>query len=174
MQPKEYRQPAGHERVRIAYAEFVRGSEFDPNQDPMIPLREKLPHPCLLSMLLLYLQASYAKNEEFFLFATILDASMIDRKLGDKPMFFEVSVGNAGNTLDGHNESYAQDNTDGDEGALGKGNCLKEERKLTIEILYHVFLSCVRCGDVNWMAEYHFAYETYDSRQAVLLSSLLG
>ncbi|XP_008199102.2 otoferlin isoform X1 [Tribolium castaneum] len=50
-------------------------------------------------------EASYAKNEEFFLFATILDASMIDKKLGDKPVYFEISIGNAGNAIDGHNES---------------------------------------------------------------------
>jgi len=51
------------------------------------------------------LQTSYGKNEEFFLFATIIDATMIDKKLGDKPLFFEVSIGNAGNSLDGHNET---------------------------------------------------------------------
>uniref|UniRef100_A0AAR5QCF9 C2 domain-containing protein n=2 Tax=Dendroctonus ponderosae TaxID=77166 RepID=A0AAR5QCF9_DENPD len=50
-------------------------------------------------------EESYAKNEEFFLFTTILDASMIDKKLGDKPVYFEVSIGNAGNAIDGHNTS---------------------------------------------------------------------
>ncbi|XP_076646228.1 otoferlin isoform X2 [Halictus rubicundus] len=50
-------------------------------------------------------ETAYARNEEFFLFATIMDATMIDRKIGDKPMYFEVSIGNAGNSLDGHNES---------------------------------------------------------------------
>lgn len=30
---------------------------------------------------------------------------MIDRKLGEKPLFFEISIGNAGNTIDGHNDS---------------------------------------------------------------------
>lgn len=48
---------------------------------------------------------AYGENEEFFLFGTIMDATMIDRKLGDKPMYFEISIGNAGNALDGHNES---------------------------------------------------------------------
>ncbi|CAL7945461.1 unnamed protein product [Xylocopa violacea] len=48
---------------------------------------------------------AYARNEEFFLFATIMDCTMIDKKLGDKPMYFELSIGNAGNALDGHNES---------------------------------------------------------------------
>ncbi|XP_015590570.1 otoferlin [Cephus cinctus] len=50
-------------------------------------------------------ETSYARNDEFFLFATIMDATMIDKKLGDKPMYFEISIGNAGNALDGHNES---------------------------------------------------------------------
>lgn len=50
-------------------------------------------------------ESSYARNEEFFLFASIMDATMIDKRLGDKPMYFEVSIGNAGNALDGHNES---------------------------------------------------------------------
>ncbi|XP_043482896.1 otoferlin-like isoform X2 [Leptopilina heterotoma] len=50
-------------------------------------------------------ESAYARNEEFFLFASIMDATMIDKKLGDKPMYFEISIGNAGNALDGHNES---------------------------------------------------------------------
>ncbi|KAG0439507.1 hypothetical protein HPB47_016617, partial [Ixodes persulcatus] len=44
---------------------------------------------------------SYAKNEEFLLFGAILEASMIDRKVGEKPIYFELSIGNSGNTLDG-------------------------------------------------------------------------
>lgn len=57
-------------------------------------------------------QTSYCKNEEFFLFMTILDASMIDKKLGEKPIFFELSIGNAGNMIDGHNESSSQEDHD--------------------------------------------------------------
>lgn len=64
-------------------------------------------------------EASYAKNEEFFLFATILDASMIDKKLGDKPVYFEISIGNAGNAIDGHNES-AREHYDSDSDELGE------------------------------------------------------
>jgi hypothetical protein len=60
-----------------------------------------------------FLQTSYGKNEEFFLFATIIDATMIDKKLGDKPLFFEISIGNAGNSLDGHNET-SKDLTESD------------------------------------------------------------
>lgn len=43
---------------------------------------------------------------------TILDASMIDKKLGEKPIFFELSIGNAGNMIDGHNESNSQEEHD--------------------------------------------------------------
>ncbi|XP_054984301.1 fer-1-like protein 6 [Sorex araneus] len=41
------------------------------------------------------------KYEEFLLFGTFFDASMIDRKIGDKPISFEVSIGNFGNLIDG-------------------------------------------------------------------------
>lgn len=50
-------------------------------------------------------ESSYSKSEEFFLFSTIMEASMIDRKMHDKQIFFELSIGNAGNSIDGHNES---------------------------------------------------------------------
>ena len=66
-------------------------------------------------------QSSYGKNEEFFLFTTILDASMIDKKLGDKHMYFELSIGNAGNTLDGHNESAQEFQDSDEEEAPGRG-----------------------------------------------------
>ncbi|KAM9156400.1 LOW QUALITY PROTEIN: otoferlin [Pangshura tecta] len=41
------------------------------------------------------------KMEEFFLFGAFLEATMIDRKIGDKPINFEVTIGNYGNQLDG-------------------------------------------------------------------------
>lgn len=63
-------------------------------------------------------ETSYAKNEEFFLFSTILEASMIDKKLGDKPVYFEISLGNAGNAIDGHNRS-TNDQLDSDSDELG-------------------------------------------------------
>lgn len=37
---------------------------------------------------------------------------MIDKKLGEKPIFFELSIGNAGNMIDGHNESSSQEDHD--------------------------------------------------------------
>uniref|UniRef100_A0A8C3JQU8 Fer-1 like family member 6 n=1 Tax=Calidris pygmaea TaxID=425635 RepID=A0A8C3JQU8_9CHAR len=43
----------------------------------------------------------FDKSEEFLLFGTFFEATMIDRKVGDKPITFEVSVGNFGNTTDG-------------------------------------------------------------------------
>ncbi|XP_026559260.1 fer-1-like protein 6 [Pseudonaja textilis] len=39
--------------------------------------------------------------EEFILFGAFFEATMIDRKVGDKPISFEVSVGNFGNVIDG-------------------------------------------------------------------------
>nr|XP_016815320.3 fer-1-like protein 6 [Pan troglodytes]XP_054513441.1 fer-1-like protein 6 [Pan troglodytes] len=41
------------------------------------------------------------KNEEFLLFGAFFEATMIDRKIGDKPISFEVSIGNFGNLIDG-------------------------------------------------------------------------
>ncbi|XP_063155720.1 fer-1-like protein 6 [Candoia aspera] len=39
--------------------------------------------------------------EEFLLFGAFFEATMIDRKVGDKPISFEVSIGNFGNVIDG-------------------------------------------------------------------------
>ncbi|XP_012598790.2 fer-1-like protein 6 [Microcebus murinus] len=41
------------------------------------------------------------KQEEFLLFGAFFEATMIDRKIGDKPISFEVSIGNFGNLIDG-------------------------------------------------------------------------
>ncbi|KAF4082507.1 hypothetical protein AMELA_G00152170 [Ameiurus melas] len=46
-------------------------------------------------------EISAGKVEEFFLFGSFLEATMIDRKIGDKPINFEVTIGNYGNQLDG-------------------------------------------------------------------------
>uniref|UniRef100_A0A8C4ZWF9 Otoferlin a n=1 Tax=Gadus morhua TaxID=8049 RepID=A0A8C4ZWF9_GADMO len=43
----------------------------------------------------------YRKIEEFFLFGSFLEATMIDRKIGDKSISFEVTIGNYGNQIDG-------------------------------------------------------------------------
>lgn len=39
------------------------------------------------------LQNCTGKMEEFFLFGAFLEATMIDRKIGDKPINFEVTIG---------------------------------------------------------------------------------
>lgn len=39
------------------------------------------------------LQTATGKVEEFFLFGSFLEATMIDRKIGDKPINFEVTIG---------------------------------------------------------------------------------
>uniref|UniRef100_A0A4W6EMF3 Otoferlin a n=1 Tax=Lates calcarifer TaxID=8187 RepID=A0A4W6EMF3_LATCA len=41
------------------------------------------------------------KIEEFFLFGSFLEATMIDRKIGDKAISFEITIGNYGNQIDG-------------------------------------------------------------------------
>ncbi|CAL8300499.1 unnamed protein product, partial [Boreogadus saida] len=46
-------------------------------------------------------ESATGKVEEFFLFGSFLEASMIDRKIGDKPISFEVTIGNYGNETDG-------------------------------------------------------------------------
>lgn len=58
---------------------------------------------------------------------------MIDRKLGEKPVYFEISIGNAGNAIDGHNES-AREHYDSDSDELGK--CRKV--KLSISNASHL------------------------------------
>ncbi|KAG4068681.1 hypothetical protein HA402_002372 [Bradysia odoriphaga] len=60
-------------------------------------------------------ESSYSKTEEFFLFSTIMEASMLDKKLSEKPVYFELSIGNAGNSLDGHNESNCNNLNDDEE-----------------------------------------------------------
>ncbi|NIG61670.1 fer-1-like protein-like [Pontoporia blainvillei] len=41
------------------------------------------------------------KQEDFLLFGAFFEATMIDRRIGDKPISFEVSIGNFGNLIDG-------------------------------------------------------------------------
>uniref|UniRef100_A0A668AU56 Otoferlin n=1 Tax=Myripristis murdjan TaxID=586833 RepID=A0A668AU56_9TELE len=45
-------------------------------------------------------ESSTGKIEEFFLFGSFLEATMIDRKIGDKPINFEVTIGYYGNEND--------------------------------------------------------------------------
>ncbi|XP_072931489.1 otoferlin [Epargyreus clarus] len=50
-------------------------------------------------------ESTFEKHEEFFLFTSIFDANMIDKHFIDKQIQFELSIGNAGNNLDGTRES---------------------------------------------------------------------
>uniref|UniRef100_A0A8C5FBZ1 Otoferlin a n=1 Tax=Gadus morhua TaxID=8049 RepID=A0A8C5FBZ1_GADMO len=47
------------------------------------------------------MSSATGKIEEFFLFGSFLEATMIDRKIGDKSISFEVTIGNYGNQIDG-------------------------------------------------------------------------
>ncbi|XP_069477691.1 fer-1-like protein 6 [Ambystoma mexicanum] len=51
------------------------------------------------------------KCEDFLLFGSFFEASMIERKIGDKPISFEVTVGNYGNVLDGASPSGSKKKT---------------------------------------------------------------
>ena len=50
-------------------------------------------------------QSAVGRMDEFFLFGTVLEATMIDKKVGEKPVSYELSIGNYGNAMDGKNES---------------------------------------------------------------------
>ncbi|XP_039638192.1 otoferlin isoform X3 [Perca fluviatilis] len=46
-------------------------------------------------------ESATGKIDEFFLFGSFLEATMIDRKIGDKAINFEITIGNYGNQIDG-------------------------------------------------------------------------
>uniref|UniRef100_A0A8C0IJ79 Otoferlin n=1 Tax=Bubo bubo TaxID=30461 RepID=A0A8C0IJ79_BUBBB len=56
------------------------------------------------------------KMEEFFLFGAFLEATMIDRKIGDKPINFEVTIGNYGNQIDGMTKPILRRKKEGGDG----------------------------------------------------------
>uniref|UniRef100_A0A672USI4 Otoferlin n=1 Tax=Strigops habroptila TaxID=2489341 RepID=A0A672USI4_STRHB len=56
------------------------------------------------------------KMEEFFLFGAFLEATMIDRKIGDKPINFEVTIGNYGNQIDGMSKPILRRKKEGGDG----------------------------------------------------------
>ncbi|XP_053314601.1 otoferlin isoform X1 [Spea bombifrons] len=56
------------------------------------------------------------KMEEFFLFGAFLEATMIDRRSGDKPINFEVTIGNYGNQIDGTTKPSRRRKKDGGDG----------------------------------------------------------
>ncbi|XP_069584574.1 otoferlin isoform X18 [Ranitomeya imitator] len=57
------------------------------------------------------------KMEEFFLFGAFLEATMVDRKSGDKPINFEVTIGNYGNQVDGTTRPRMRRKKEGADGA---------------------------------------------------------
>uniref|UniRef100_A0A8C7RCW0 Otoferlin a n=1 Tax=Oncorhynchus mykiss TaxID=8022 RepID=A0A8C7RCW0_ONCMY len=69
------------------------------------------------------------KIEEFFLFGSFLEATMIDRKIGDKPISFEVTIGNYGNQIDGVSKPSAAKKKK-KEGGGGGGESDEEESEL--------------------------------------------
>ncbi|XP_032398461.1 otoferlin isoform X9 [Etheostoma spectabile] len=50
-------------------------------------------------------ESATGKIDEFFLFGSFLEATMIDRKIGDKAISFEITIGNYGNQIDGVSKS---------------------------------------------------------------------
>uniref|UniRef100_A0AAZ3S3V0 C2 domain-containing protein n=1 Tax=Oncorhynchus tshawytscha TaxID=74940 RepID=A0AAZ3S3V0_ONCTS len=68
---------------------------------------------------LVWCKSATGKVEEFFLFGAFLEATMIDRKIGDKPICFEVTIGNYGSEIDGvtklKSSSGKKSGGDGDE-----------------------------------------------------------
>ncbi|XP_069461705.1 otoferlin isoform X3 [Ambystoma mexicanum] len=56
------------------------------------------------------------KMEEFFLFGAFLEATMVDRRIGDKPISFEVTIGNYGNQIDGTTRPNLRKKKEGGDG----------------------------------------------------------
>ncbi|KAK7066884.1 Protein kinase C conserved region 2 (CalB) [Halocaridina rubra] len=56
--------------------------------------------------------------EEFLLFASVHEATMIEKRVSEKPVTFELSIGNAGNSLDGSSTARpsSDEESDGDSG----------------------------------------------------------
>ncbi|XP_053565469.1 otoferlin [Bombina bombina] len=65
------------------------------------------------------------KMEEFFLFGAFLEATMLDRKIGDKPINFEVTIGNYGNQIDGTTRPNLRKRKDGGEGVEEESELLQ-------------------------------------------------
>ncbi|KAF2368428.1 C2 domain [Trinorchestia longiramus] len=64
-------------------------------------------------------ESNYGKNEEFLLFACLHEATMIERRVADKQVTFELSIGNAGNSFDGYSamrHSSGDDESEEDSG----------------------------------------------------------
>ncbi|XP_047543400.1 otoferlin-like [Vanessa atalanta] len=128
--------------------EIIDSFEFPSSNvviEPIIPIHE----------------ASYEKNEQFFLFGCIYDVHMIDKSLVDKPIHFELSIGNAGNTIDGRNQSLRRpqdlDNVDLDELSSDTGYW----QSTTVPV------KAVACGDKHY---YYLPY--WDTKQCMQVRSI--
>ncbi|KAK5623686.1 hypothetical protein CRENBAI_008292 [Crenichthys baileyi] len=62
-------------------------------------------------------ETATGKAEDFFLFGSFLEATMIDRKIGDKPISFEVTIGYYGSESDGVIQPKSKGKNGGGEGA---------------------------------------------------------
>ncbi|CAH2245481.1 otoferlin isoform X1 [Pelobates cultripes] len=65
------------------------------------------------------------KMEEFFLFGAFLESTMIDRRSGDKPINFEVTIGNYGNQIDGTTKPSTRKKKDGGDGVEEESELLQ-------------------------------------------------
>ncbi|KAG0710969.1 Otoferlin [Chionoecetes opilio] len=64
-------------------------------------------------------EGNYGKSEDFLLYALIQEATMVEKKVSDKPVTFELSVGNAGNSLDGWSSAKPSSDDEDSEGESG-------------------------------------------------------
>ena len=55
---------------------------------------------CSLTVGCISLQSAAGRQDEYFLYGCFLEASMIERKVGDKPVHFEISIGKFASCLD--------------------------------------------------------------------------
>ncbi|XP_074941861.1 fer-1-like protein 6 [Phalacrocorax aristotelis] len=88
---KDFKAPKGKDKTEKAGADRKSASPSDKMNSTEVEI-EPFDVP---------LEIYEEKSEEFLLFGTFFEATMIDRKVGDKPITFEVSIGNFGNIADG-------------------------------------------------------------------------
>ena len=87
-------------KTEILDAEFVGPSTVDIENCAPISQVRNIPQKTILEVPVhvyfkcnLFLQSSIGRYDEFFLFGSIFEATMIDKKLSEKPISFELSIG---------------------------------------------------------------------------------
>ncbi|CAG2103855.1 unnamed protein product, partial [Medioppia subpectinata] len=80
--------------IHTEILESVEANIAGVNVEPTQPLNE----------IKLYSRNNYGKTEEFLLFASIFESNMIDKKYADKPLHYEISIGNDGIQEDDSNQ----------------------------------------------------------------------